>query len=149
MIWKSVTKALAVKICLKIQLIFPRAIFWLFSWTSFQFSCLSNCGKYLNPSRRLILTTECLNCDGIQPITYNWSAVDVQASVPLSVWPERALTLRNSPYAVILEGTFNSGTSYRIKVVASRPNSGICSSLCIYWCAYVETDARTSIELVL
>ena len=98
--------------------------FW--SWISVQYRCLSNCGKYLNPSSRLVLATECLNCDEVQPITYNWSAVDVRASVPFLVWPERNLTSQNFPDAVILGGTFNSGSSYIIKIVASRPSSGIC-----------------------
>ena len=87
-------------------------------------SCKSNCATYLNPSRRIILTTTCLNCDGINQINYNWSAEDVETSAPFSIWPDRALTPRDSQNAVILGNTFDSGASYKIRVMASRSNSG-------------------------
>lgn len=87
-------------------------------------SCESNCATYLNPSRRIILTTTCLNCDGINQINYNWSAEDVKASAPFPIWPDRALTPRDSQNAVILGNTFDSGASYKILVMASRSNSG-------------------------
>lgn len=91
----------------------------------FQYSCESNCGKYLNPYKRLILTTTCPNCDDIQAISYNWSAEHVHASVPFKLWPDRALTLQNGHSAVIRGKTFNSSSSYRIRVVASRLASGL------------------------
>lgn len=99
---------------------------FLNSYLTVGFSCVSNCGKYLDPSRRLHLSAECLDCVRDQPLTYSWSVMNGNASAPFAVWPERALTPLNSPEALILAGTFNNSSEYRIKVTVSRPNSGDC-----------------------
>lgn len=118
-----------------IFLVLWKKILWLLNATMMEFtekviliysnsSCESNCGTYLNPSRRIILTTTCLHCDGTNQINYNWSAEDVKASASFPIWPDRALTPRDSQNAVILGNTFDSGASYKIRVMASRSNSG-------------------------
>ncbi|CAH1257139.1 PKDREJ [Branchiostoma lanceolatum] len=69
--------------------------------------CLQNCGRYLNPSERLIVSGRCMDCTPETRPRYLWSLVPEPGSSKQNIaWETETLTGRNKAFLSVQANTF-------------------------------------------
>ncbi|XP_035672782.1 uncharacterized protein LOC118413477 isoform X2 [Branchiostoma floridae] len=80
--------------------------------------CFSNCNRKINPSEKIVLVSECSNCEENEQVSYNWTlqeAPDQFGRFDLN-WDTETTTGRNLPDVVIKPEVFTALGEYALRL---------------------------------
>ncbi|CAH1259009.1 PKDREJ [Branchiostoma lanceolatum] len=88
---------------------------------SISIRCFSNCNRKINPSEKLVLVSECSNCEENEQVSYNWTLQEAPDEFGRSDldWDTESTTGRNLPDVVIEPEIFTALGDYAFRVEAS------------------------------
>ncbi|CAH1258994.1 MATN2 [Branchiostoma lanceolatum] len=80
--------------------------------------CFSNCNRKINPSEKLVLVSECSNCEENEQVSYNWTLQEAPDDFGRSDldWDSESTTGRNLPDVVIKPEVFTALGDYVFRV---------------------------------
>ena len=90
-------------------------------------SCIVNCGVYLNPSQRLVLSASCSNCNSREILSYSWSFIP-QSSTNFKQhidWLTETSTGSHTQNLVVNAGTFSGDIQeqFSFGITSTRPDN--------------------------